>query len=444
MKKIKVVALLLAVVMLFAGCSLVSPDEERIAMQVIATVNGVQIYNYEVNEDDVADSVAQMLYYSGMSEKDLTSEQLEEVYNDQRTYMVEALVGDEVMLQKAAELGYVLTEAEKADLMVSAIEHFDSVRDSFVTQIETEIAEAAAEAAGEDGEEEAVEEATEQVDEEAVVEETPPAPAVVAEADARLANLLEESRLSLDIYFEYLCEQELISKVRDYMTGLTQVTEQDAKAWYDQTLAIQQGEMDEQAGSFEELIYANKIYTYVPARVVAVRDVLIGFDDELALEAKDMYNSENREGYDDFLNVLLANADDFIATASDIKARMEASESIDDIVAQMSVDMPNISDPSPSMGYLIEDRTTTYSAELIAAAQGLENVGDVSEPFADYDGVHVLQLVQVYESGVVSFDELRDSIIKALQPGAEQDMYQQMLEAWVQEADIEYFYNRMG
>ena len=145
MRKIKVVALLLALVMLLAGCSLVSPDEERIAMQVVATVNGTQIYNYEVSEEDVAASVQQTLYYSGMSENDLTPEQLEETYNDHRTFLLEQLVNDEVMLQKAAELGFVLTEDEKAEIMVIAIDYFDSVRESIVAQIKAENAEAAGE-----------------------------------------------------------------------------------------------------------------------------------------------------------------------------------------------------------------------------------------------------------------------------------------------------------
>ncbi len=347
-------------------------------------------------------------------------------------------MNDEVMLQKAAELGYVLTESEKADLMVSAVEYFDSVRDSFVAQIETEIADAA----GEDSEI-LVYEPGDDID--ALLEEDAPVdPAVLAEAESRLQELLEESRLSIDIYFDYLCEQELIAKVRDYMTGLTDVTEQDAKTWYDQTLAIQQEEMDAAVGSFEELVYASKIFTYVPARVVAVQDVLIGFDELLSTEAKEMYNSENREGYDDFLNVLLSNSGESIGMAVSIKERIAAGESIEDIVAELSVDMPNISTPSPAKGYLIESRTTTSSAELVAAALGLENIGDVSESFVDYDGVHVLQLIEVYEPGVVTFDDLSESIKTALQPSAEQDMYQQMLEGWIEEADIKYFYNRMG
>jgi len=434
MRKLKVVALVLAIVMLFAGCSLVSPDEERIAMQVIATVNGVQIYNYEVNEEDVASDVQQTLYYSGMSERDLTPEQLEEIYNDHRNYLLEGLVNDEVMLQKAAELGFVLTVEEKADLMVSAKAHFDSVRDSFVTQIEAEIAEAAAEEAGE----EAVAETTEIE----LVEETDPA--VVAEAEARLQELLEESKLSLDIYYEYLCEQELITKVRDYMIGLTEVSEQDARAWYDQTLAIQQEEMDEQAGSFEGLVYANKIYTYVPARVVAVRDVLLGFEQEESADLQAVYDEDDMGTYEDLLGLLLLSSGDYIAMAVDIKARMEDGEAIDDIVAELSVDAQFISEPNGAKGYVVDPRTETYSAEFVEAAQGLVSVGDVSDPVADYKGVHVLQLIEVYTPGVVAFDVLKELIKTALQPGAEQDMYLQMLDAWIEEADIEYFYNRMG
>ncbi|MBT3319851.1 MAG: hypothetical protein HN948_02615 [Clostridia bacterium] len=439
MRKIKVVALLLALVMLLAGCSLVSPDEERIAMQVVATVNGTQIYNYEVSEEDVAASVQQTLYYSGMSENDLTPEQLEETYNDHRTFLLEQLVNDEVMLQKAAELGFVLTEDEKAEIMVIAIDYFDSVRESIVAQIKAENAEAA----GEDDSDILVYEPGDDID--ALLEEqTTTDPAVLAEAEARLQALLEESRLSIDIYFDYLCEQELISKVRDYMTGQAEVTDQDAQTWYDQTLAIQQEEMDAEPGVFESLVYSKKIYTYVPGRIVAVREVILAFDEVQSSDVQALYTVDDMDAYDDMIDLILTSSGDHLTMAADIKARMQAGETIEDIVTELSVDAAYIAEPNTEKGYLIDSRTLAYSAEFVEAALGLQSIGDVSEVVVDYKGVHVLQLIKVYESGVVSFDDLKDSILTALLPSAEQDMYQQMLETWVEEADVKYFYNRLG
>jgi hypothetical protein len=437
MRKLRVVALVLACVILLAGCSLVRPDEERIAMQTVATVNGTQIYKYEVNEDSVASSVQEILYYSGQSESDYSPEQLEEMYSEQRNSILDTLVEEEVMLQKAAELGYVLTEEEKADLMVTAEEYFDRVLDSFISQIEAENAEAAGQDAAEEGDIEII---TNDPDSE---EETPPDPEVVAEAEERLQEVLDENRMSLEIYHEYLCEQELIGQVKEYMRGLAEVTDEDVKTWYDQTLAIQQEEMDAMNGPFEDLVSLNKIYTYVPQRIVAVRDVLIAFDETLASQAKVIYDSDDMEAYNDFMSDLLEKNSDSMTTAMNIKARIEAGEEISDIVDELSVDMENISEQSTPKGLLIDPRTTSYSSDYVEVAQGLKNIGDIAEPFANYEGVHILQLVEVYEPGVVPFEELKDSIKTALRPGAEQDKYQELLEAWVEEADIKYFYNRL-
>ena len=49
----------------------------------------------------------------------MNPEDLQEMYDGQREFLLEMLVNDEVMLQKAAELGLTLTEEEKAQKMIA-------------------------------------------------------------------------------------------------------------------------------------------------------------------------------------------------------------------------------------------------------------------------------------------------------------------------------------
>ena len=62
MNKLKITVLLVALIMVFSGCSLVSVDEERVANQVVASVNGEEIYKYEI--DSMAEYYA--YYYYGL------------------------------------------------------------------------------------------------------------------------------------------------------------------------------------------------------------------------------------------------------------------------------------------------------------------------------------------------------------------------------------------
>jgi hypothetical protein len=52
--------------------------------------------------------------------------------------------------------------------------------------------------------------------------------------------------------------------------------------------------------------------------------------------------------------------------------------------------------------------------------------------------------MKVYEQGVVPFEDIAESIKAALLPGAQEDMYNQTLEQWMDEAKITYYYNRLN
>ena len=444
MKRIKVVALLLACAMLLGGCSLVSIDKDRVADLVVAQVNDTKIYKYEINESTVQNYV---YYQVSMMEQygySYTDEEIEEMLTEQREASLESRVQAEVLLQKAEELGITLTEDEKAENMKDAQDSLDSILDYFIGEVEDEILAAEEEETADDLTDDTADDTADATDDAANdTEEVETDPAVLAEAQTRYDEYVEENNITLDSEYEDFCEQDIISKVEDYAMGFANVTEEDAKTWYDQTLVLQQEEMDAASGVFEEKISGNKIYTYIPERIVAVRDILVAFDDTLASDLKTAYD-EVSSNYDTLLSAAVSNYSDLLDIAEEIKTKLEDGEEPADIVEEMSAEEESISDDTPDYGYLIDPRTTDYSENYVSVATGLETVGEVSSTFADYDGVHVLVLMNVYEPGIIPFEDLRDSIIQALQPSAEEDMYNEMVEQWMDEANIKYYYKRLN
>lgn len=469
MKIFKIVALTLVIALLLGGCSLTRVDQEKVADLVVANVNGMDIHRYEINEGDISYAVQFQLYMAQQQGISYSQEQIEEMVKSQRESALEERVKAEVLLQKAAELGLALTEEEKAENLTEAQEYLDNMKNLFIDQVKQEF-EQAAEAALEetidnedqaaddtaddasdetadntDAAEDTVDDSEEVADDVQEPEQTeePTDPEVLAEGEKRYQEYLQENEITLESTQEDYNKQDLIAKVREYSIGFAEVTDEDVRTWYDQTLVKQQEEIDAGAGAFEQLISGNKIYTYVPEGVVAVRDVVVAFDETLSKDLKAAYDGDQTSQYDTLLGVALTEHADYISTSSDIKARIEGGETIEEVVEAMSADMENISETSSPDGYVIDPRTQSYSGAFVEAAKGLENVGDLSEPFADYDGVHVLQLVKVYEPGIVLFDELKDSIKKALQPGAEEDKYNEMLEQWIEEANVKYYFDRL-
>jgi hypothetical protein len=228
------------------------------------------------------------------------------------------------------------------------------------------------------------------------------------------------------------------------MTSFAEVTDEEVRTWYDQTLTLQQEEMDADPAIFGQKIAGSKIYTYVPQRIVAVRNILIAFDDTLSESLKTAYDEGEAGQYDVLLNAAISESSDLITEAADIKERLDSGEAAADIVEELSSQKENIFDNTPDYGYIIDPRTTDYSENYVKAATSLETVGETSVPFVDYEGIHVLVLMKVYDQGVVPFEDIADSIKAALLPGAQEDMYNQMLEQWMDEAKITYYYKRLN
>ncbi len=449
MKTTKIVALLLACALLLGGCSLVSIDPEKVADQVVARVNGTEIYKYEISENDILSNVQYQAYIAQQMGINYTQDDIDDMIVEARESTLQDRVKAEVMIQKADELGIALTEDEKAENMQEAQDYLDYLLESFVSQVEQEIADAEAEAteeelAADDTTDTTADDTADETTEEPEATEEPTDPAVLAEAQTRYQDYLEENRVSIDSKYQDLCRQDIVTKVRDYMTSFAAVTDEEVRTWYDQTLELQKEEMDADPAIFGQKIAGSKIYTYVPQRIVAVRNILIAFDDTLSTDLKTAYDEDVISQYDALLNAALSEFSDYTDEAAEIKSRLDSGENAADIVEELSAQMDNISDSTPDYGYIIDPRTTSYSENYVKAATSLETVGETSNPFADYDGIHVLVLMKVYEQGVVPFEDIADSIKAALLPGAQEDMYNQMLEQWMDEIKITYYYNRLN
>lgn len=437
MKKFKITALLIALIMVFSGCSLISIDEERVANQVVAVVNGTEIYKYEV--DEMAEYYAYYLYgIDPESEDEAIQTQYEEILNS----ALDEIINSKLLLQKASELSITLADEEKEEKLVSAQDYFKSIKERFLAEVESEMfpdenAEEETQAAeNTSSEEEITEEADEAKDfspeEEAAIEQ---------EAEKRYQEYLEEYDLVVDDYYVESCNQMLISKVRDYVYGLADLTDEEVKEWYDQTLEMQKEDMDNSAAAFSGIVNNNNICTYVPEDTVAVKQVLLKFkDEELVAEATTLYSEDK---VDEMMALLQPEIDELSPTALDVKQRLEDGESIDDLIAELGEDDGMTMSPGNTYGYLVESRTDSYIPEFSEAALGLFTVGDISEPVVTYYGLHILQSIKVYEKGVVPFEDIQAEISGALLPIKEQEKYEEITQKWLEEADVVYYRARL-
>ncbi len=471
MRKMKFIALALACVLLFSGCSLVSIDEERVANQVVATVNGEKIYKYEVSEDEVQYYVQMMLYYNGTTEEQTDAETLKKMYTEQRKAMLDSLVLDKLLLQKAKELGLALTDEEKAENRTDADEYFKSQKDSIIegviaTPTPSPTATPAATpvpsptATPESTETQSA--TTESVTPSPTATPSPtptatPAPTATpeptplpsldatqqAQVDEQYQEFLDSFGYTPDTYYDYLNNNDLIAKVKEWIDAQATVTDEAALEWYNGMVEQQKAASEEDPAAFETYVHDNNIVTYVPAETVAVKQVFFKFKDaDLVEEAKALYENDQK---DMAIALLQPQIDELMPLAQEARQRLLGGESIDDLIAERNGDDPGMdADPGKTFGYLVEERTTSYVDVFVQAALGLFDVGAVSEPTVSYMGIHVLQSINVYHEGQVAFEDIKEKIKTALLPDAQDKKYDEMTKQWLAEAKVTYRYDLLG
>ncbi len=461
MKKLKMIALVTAAMIIFSGCSsMFVKNEDKVKQQAAATVNGVKITRQQVEYGAIAsDEYQYYASYYGVTEESINNNKdLKDWYQDLLSRTLEQLAIEELIVQKAPELGISLTEEEKQEQRQAADEQFAGAKEQIRAMVEQEMAPSPSPEASVSPDVSAEPEASVSPDASAAPEvsaspeasvspeaspaPTPtPDPAVEAEVEKRYQDLLKDAPYNPDTYYESLCRQLIITKVMDHIKNLAAVTDEDVRKWYDESVTAQQTSMDADPTLFATNMNNNQICVYVPEDTVAVKQVLVTFKDkDLAEVAKQSYADGNTE---DAMKLLEGQIADLMPTMRDIQQRIKNGESVDALIAEFGEDPGMTSGTAATTGYLVGASTTTYLSEFKKAAQGLTAVGQVSEPVATYYGVHVMQAIKIYKKGTVPFEELKDSIKTALLPTKQQQEYDGLIEKWKKESNISYDKGRL-
>lgn len=449
MKKLKIIALAVAVALIFSGCSMFSVNEDRVQSQVAASVNGISITRHQVEIGaEESDEYQYYLYNYGFTEKDLIeNKDLKAWYDDLLSRTLDQMVIDELLIQKAPELGIALTEEEKQEKRTEADELFKNAKDMIRSQVESELAPSASPEASASPDASASPEASALPDA-SVLPEASPSPAatadpaaVEAEVEKRYQDMLAEAPYTPDTYYDSLCRQQLITKVMDHIYGLAEVTDEDVSAWYNESVTAQQTEMDADPTAFATNMNNNRICVYVPEDTVAVKQVLVTYkDQDIAEVARQLYSDGKTE---EAMKLLKGQIDELMPAMRDIQQRLKNGESVDSLIAEFGEDPGMTSGMAATLGYLVGESTTTYLTEFKDAALKLTAVGSVSDPVPTYYGLHVLQAVKVYKKGVVPFDELKDAIKTALLPTKQEQKYSETIEQWKNESKVTYDKGRL-
>jgi len=456
-KTLRAIALLLCamLVLTFFGCSLVEVDDSVDESQAVATVNGVDI--------TYADYMSVHDYYIALYQQygyDITSNA--DYYTQYISDVLESLINEEVLRQKAEDLGFTNLSAE--DL--------SEVNSDFLTQY-AEFKETFREQAESDHTNDAT-----------------------VDVDARMEELarasLEENGSSYDeTYYTLFVVPKAIENLEASIEDTVTITDDDVKSYYDDQLAAQKEAIDADPTAYESYaegyedapaLYAPEGYRYVThilvkfegkdtdadsriteieTRQTEISDRLSEIETETSaldttasdyqtsLDAlnteKDELNTENDSLTTEYNQLIDKRKAACYALAQDVVAQLDAGKSWDELATQYNEDTGTQEDGAYyTTGYLVGPKSSSYEQNFTDAAVALANVGEYSKtPVETSYGYHILMLKSVVTAGEVPYDTVKDTLHDLVLTNKKSDVWGQQQEDWVAAATVERFEDRL-
>ncbi len=385
-KTIKMLALAVAVLFTFTGCSAFVINEERQAAQIVATVDNLSVtygeiapileYIYYLNGIDATSKAKEMV----AAREQITAEYLDQVIK----YKAEEIMAKELGL-------FELTQADK-DLLAKDAEE---ARAKKLTEL------------------------TAQWKDKALLDKTITDPEAKAKAEFDL--WVADNAMDDEAYISGRSASYWESKLEDHFTKDVTVSDEEVKAKYDQRLEEEKAKYTDTPLQFATDVEGGTKPIYTPEGFRYVKHVLIPIDSTVMNDLQERRyqaiagattaeieaaQKERDEKLNAEREVELAK----IRPQADIAlGRVQAGEDFDKVVAELGQDPGVKQEPYLTNGYLMCAQTA-FMPEFLKAALELAKPGDTTGLVATDAGYHIIK----YESAVVAktltFDEMKDEI----------------------------------
>ena len=388
-KLIRLLAVALAVMML-AGCSLVTVNEEKI---VVATVGDETITKADFNEG----FNALLSQYGYTQDSEAIADQLKTLKENYIAQMVE----DKVLEKKIKELGLdQVTDEEKAAAEQEIQDWYDEQYAALVENFKTD---------------DTVE------DPEAKAAET-------------IENYLSQYGLTLDQMKENSVASISSDKLYDYVTKDVTVTEEEAKIEFANKVAAAKEKYDADLSAYVSDFENGATIYYTPKGCYYIKHILISLTDEQKQDIKNLRADDDEtvaatadEKREEYLLTIREKAESvlkLVDEGGDFEALME----------EYGED-PGMKNEAYKNGYLTYAGDTGFVTEFADACAALTEDGMTSGLVGSDFGYHIIRRVSTVPSGEATFEDVKDSLMESMLTDKKSTTYDPQVEAWVKEVN---------
>lgn len=388
-KLIRLLAVALAVMML-AGCSLVTVNEEKI---VVATVGDETITKADFNEG----FNALLSQYGYTQDSEEIADQLKTLKENYIAQMVE----DKVLERKIKELGLdQVTDEEKAAAEQEIQDWYDEQYAALVENFKTDD----------------------------TVEDPE------AKAADTIENYLSQYGLTLDQMKENSVASISSDKLYDYVTKDVTVTEEEAKIEFANKVAAAKEKYDADLSAYVSDFENGATIYYTPKGCYYIKHILISLTDEQKQDIKNLRADDDE--------TVAATADEkreeYLLTirekAESVLKLVDEGGDFDALMEEYGED-PGMKNEAYKNGYLTYAGDTGFVTEFADACAALTEDGMTSGLVASDFGYHIIRRVSTVPSGEATFEDVKDSLMESMLTDKKSTTYDQQVEAWVKEVN---------
>ena len=272
---------------------------------------------------------------------------------------------------------------------------------------------------------------------------------------------------------------------------ITEVTDEELQAAYDEKVADDEDSYADSPASFESAMTSeDQVVCWIPEGYRTVKHILVKPEDDVltavtdarndvasaesALEAlRDELDALNDDDAEDAaedaedaetprtaeeiqldidaaevnLESLRAAAEqaeaDCLASVQDkldeIYGKIEAGEDFEALIEEYGEDPGMQNEPTKTRGYYVSSASTTWDSNFTAGSMALENVGDVSEtPVISTSGVHIIRYESDATAGAVPLEDVKDALYEDTLEDMKTEHFNDELEAWIEALNPQY------
>ncbi|MDE7193438.1 MAG: peptidylprolyl isomerase [Oscillospiraceae bacterium] len=188
-----------------------------------------------------------------------------------------------------------------------------------------------------------------------------------------------------------------------------------------------------------QLEYENGVYSayWIPDGSRRIKHILLGFEDTFTDEIREMRRNGDDEGADKLREEKAAELDE---DTKKIINMLDNGADFDELIEEYSADKDG-SEANPD-GYLLVPNSQLYMEEFSEMGQSLENIGDYDTTLTDY-GVHIVLYADDARVTEESIKNYKDYIYELLDSDKKSSHFNDTLKEWREEYKFEIDYDAL-